>query len=177
MPSCSGSLPAMMRSGRGGSFTASAPANARSSHDPGSSGSRSSGLAGGRTPRPCLGRCPSRETADAAVECLSRGLGRRIPQPVRLWRDVGTGGDRRPFRLLRRKSLCRLRVGELSALCAGWLNSSKNSLPNGSVLDPYAIGDGWFEVILPSLQLVLTDKVPPEFMETAQRMLVRPASS
>ncbi|MBM7112640.1 hypothetical protein [Archangium primigenium] len=38
-----------------------------------------------------------------------------------------------------------------------WINSSKRA---GEVLDPYDVGEGWFEVHLPSLQLLLTDKVP-----------------
>jgi len=43
---------------------------------------------------------------------------------------------------------------------SGWLNSSKGTLDN-RVLDPFEVGDDWFEIILLSLQLVLTDKVPP----------------
>ncbi len=49
-----------------------------------------------------------------------------------------------------------------------WLNSSKRA---GEVLDPYDVGEGWFEVKLPSLQLVLTDKVPPEFRSLAEATL------
>jgi len=43
---------------------------------------------------------------------------------------------------------------------SGWLNGSKKTFDN-QVLDPFEVGDDWFEIILPSLQLVLTDKVPP----------------
>jgi hypothetical protein len=39
-----------------------------------------------------------------------------------------------------------------------WINSSKRTL---EVLDPHEVGDGWFEILLSSLQLVLTGKVPP----------------
>ena len=42
---------------------------------------------------------------------------------------------------------------------AAWINSAKKT---SEVLDPYEVGEGWFEVLLPSLQLVATDKVPPE---------------
>ena len=41
------------------------------------------------------------------------------------------------------------------------------------VLDPYAVGDGWFEIILPSLQLVLTDRVPEEERARAEYTLER----
>jgi hypothetical protein len=43
------------------------------------------------------------------------------------------------------------------------LNASKKNADD-TVLDPYEVGKGWFEIILPSLQLRLTDRVP-----TAQR--------
>jgi hypothetical protein len=41
------------------------------------------------------------------------------------------------------------------------------------VLDPFEVGDGWFEVILPSCQMVLTDRCPPELRDRAQTMLKR----
>lgn len=50
-----------------------------------------------------------------------------------------------------------------------WLNSSKKG---SGLLDPYEVGEGWFEVLLPSLQLVVTDKVPPAYRERAAQMLV-----
>jgi hypothetical protein len=49
-----------------------------------------------------------------------------------------------------------------------WINASKKA---GDVLDPHEIGEGWFEVLLPSLQLVMTDKVPLEHRERAARTL------
>lgn len=42
---------------------------------------------------------------------------------------------------------------------SGLLNKLKDNLDD-AVLDPYAIGNGWFEILLPSLQLVCTDAVP-----------------
>lgn len=51
---------------------------------------------------------------------------------------------------------------------AAWINSAKKA---GEVLDPYEVGEGWFEVLLPSLQLVATDKVPPERREFVERTL------
>lgn len=49
-----------------------------------------------------------------------------------------------------------------------WLNSSKRA---GEVLDPYEVGAGWFEVLLPSLQLVMTPKVPPELRPLVEATL------
>lgn len=43
--------------------------------------------------------------------------------------------------------------------CTGWINSSKNSCPE--VIDAFEVEDDWFEVILPSLQLVAIDKNIP----------------
>ncbi len=42
---------------------------------------------------------------------------------------------------------------------SGWINSSKQDIDD-RVLDPFQVEDGWFEILLPSLQLVLTDAVP-----------------
>lgn len=39
------------------------------------------------------------------------------------------------------------------------LNSSKRTADD-TVLDPYLVKSGWFEIILPSLQMRVTDKVP-----------------
>lgn len=51
---------------------------------------------------------------------------------------------------------------------AAWINSAKKT---SEVLDPYEVGEGWFEVLLPSLQLVATDKVPPERRALVERTL------
>ncbi|WP_437534292.1 hypothetical protein WME79_09180 [Sorangium sp. So ce726] len=56
---------------------------------------------------------------------------------------------------------------------AAWINSSKSALRSDQVLDPFEVGDGWFEVLLPSCQMVLTDRCPPEFRDRAQTMLKR----
>ena len=40
---------------------------------------------------------------------------------------------------------------------AQWLNSSKKKQ---RVIDPYVVEDGWFEIQLPSLQLMATDRIP-----------------
>lgn len=51
---------------------------------------------------------------------------------------------------------------------SAWINSAKKT---SEVLDPYEVGEGWFEVLLPSLQLVATDKVPPERRALVERTL------
>jgi len=55
---------------------------------------------------------------------------------------------------------------------SAWINSSKKNIDD-QVLDPFQVGDDWFEIILPSLQLVLTDKVPPEERQRAEFTLQR----
>ena len=57
--------------------------------------------------------------------------------------------------------------------CAAWLNSSKGNVPAGDLLDPHEIEDGWFELLLPSLQLRVSDTVPEEFRERAEYVLTR----
>lgn len=54
---------------------------------------------------------------------------------------------------------------------AGWINSSKSKAAD--ILDPLAVQAGWFEVLLPSLQLVVTEHVPDEFRAQAQHTLIR----
>ncbi len=52
------------------------------------------------------------------------------------------------------------------------LNSSKKDLDD-AVLDPFEVGDGWFEILLPSLQMVLTSKVPAALRAKAEFTLER----
>jgi len=56
---------------------------------------------------------------------------------------------------------------------AGWINSSKQSLKSDQMLDPFEIGDGWFEIILPSLQLRVTSAVPECVKGRAEFVLKR----
>jgi hypothetical protein len=56
---------------------------------------------------------------------------------------------------------------------AGWVNSSKQNVVSTDLLDPYEIEDGWFEILLPTLELVLTSKVPPDKRARAERTLAR----
>lgn len=46
-------------------------------------------------------------------------------------------------------------------------------IADDAVLDPYEIEDGWFEIILPSLQMRVTDSVPPEHRARAEATLIR----
>lgn len=52
------------------------------------------------------------------------------------------------------------------------LNASKKNADN-TVLDPYEVGPEWFEIILPSLQMMVTDAVPPAYRAKAEYTLNR----
>lgn len=52
------------------------------------------------------------------------------------------------------------------------MNSVKGTIDD-RVLDPFAIGDDWFIILLPSLQMVATERVPPEERERAAFTLKR----
>jgi hypothetical protein len=56
---------------------------------------------------------------------------------------------------------------------AAWINSCKADLRADQILDPFEIGDDWFEIILPSCQMIMTERCPPEFRARAHNMLVR----
>jgi hypothetical protein len=56
---------------------------------------------------------------------------------------------------------------------SGWINSSKQNLQSEEVVDPFEVRDEWFELLLPSLQLVATDQVPPEWKGRVTTMLIR----
>ncbi|HSN98225.1 MAG TPA: hypothetical protein VLS89_08000 [Candidatus Nanopelagicales bacterium] len=56
---------------------------------------------------------------------------------------------------------------------AGWINSAKNTLRAEQVLDPFEVGDGWFEILLPSCQMVMTAQCPPAYRERGRTMLKR----
>lgn len=53
----------------------------------------------------------------------------------------------------------------------GWINSSKKNKLSSDILDPFEVREGWFEIILPSLQLVATDAIPPAFKVRAANTL------
>ena len=56
---------------------------------------------------------------------------------------------------------------------SGWINSSKQHVPSSRILDPFEVEDGWFEIHLPSLQLVLSDSIPDEYRARAEYVLER----
>ena len=58
-------------------------------------------------------------------------------------------------------------------LAQQWLNSSKSNVPGSAILDPFLVCDEWFEIHLPSLQLVLTDAVPDGVLAKARYTLKR----
>ena len=55
---------------------------------------------------------------------------------------------------------------------AGWINSSKQQADQ-TVLDPFEVEDGWFQILLPSLQLQLSDDIPNEHKDKAEFTLNR----
>ena len=57
--------------------------------------------------------------------------------------------------------------------CAAWVNSSKGNVPAGDLLDPHEIEDGWFELLLPSLQLRVSRTIPDELRDRAEYVLNR----
>lgn len=57
--------------------------------------------------------------------------------------------------------------------CDPQINSRKNRASSKDLLDPCTIQDDWFELLLPSLQLRVTDRCPPELRARAEATLVR----
>lgn len=55
---------------------------------------------------------------------------------------------------------------------SGALNASKRT-SDANVLDPHEVGEGWFEIILPSLQMRVTDSIPAQFRAKAEFTIKR----
>lgn len=55
---------------------------------------------------------------------------------------------------------------------SGPMNITKKNA-DATVLDPHEVQAGWFEILLPSLQMRVTDSVPNEFRERAEYTLKR----
>lgn len=53
----------------------------------------------------------------------------------------------------------------------GWINSCKNKRIEAEILDPFVVESGWFEILLPSLQLVISDTIPAAFKQRAENTL------
>lgn len=56
---------------------------------------------------------------------------------------------------------------------SGWLNASKKNLRSSDLLDPFIVQDGWFEISLPSLQLLVSASIPPTIRAKAENLLTR----
>lgn len=55
---------------------------------------------------------------------------------------------------------------------SAWINSSKNKAV--AILDPLLVKEGWFELLLPSLQLVtVPENIPADLRELAEQTLIR----
>jgi hypothetical protein len=52
------------------------------------------------------------------------------------------------------------------------LNAKKQNIDD-AILDPYEVGDDWFEILLPSLQMRVTDRVPAKLRKRAELTLRR----
>jgi hypothetical protein len=57
--------------------------------------------------------------------------------------------------------------------CAGWINSSKQNERSSNLMDPLSVEDGWFELLLPSLQLTVSGSIPDELRQLAENTLER----
>lgn len=55
---------------------------------------------------------------------------------------------------------------------SGWINSSKQNLDD-RILDPFQMGDDWFEIVLPSLELKVSDCIPDRERKKAEFTLKR----
>lgn len=53
----------------------------------------------------------------------------------------------------------------------GWMNSAKSRRRAEELLDPFEVQEGWFEIVLPSLQLRLSERIPPEYRQRAEYTL------
>lgn len=52
------------------------------------------------------------------------------------------------------------------------LNAKKQNIDD-AILDPYEVGDDWFEILLPSLQMRMTDRVTAKMRKRAELTLRR----
>ena len=69
------------------------------------------------------------------------------------------------------KIIPRPSVRKTIGLPSQWINASKGKTPADKLLDPYQVQDGWFEILLPSLQLRVSNKVPYDLRERAEYVL------
>lgn len=98
---------------------------------------------------------------------LGRGFSYRCGWTA-MWIDHGTVDHFLP----KTDSLHRAQIYEWSnyRYASGSVNSSKREF---AVLDPFEVQDTWFEVMIPSMQLILTAAVPPQIRPLAEETLRR----
>ncbi len=56
---------------------------------------------------------------------------------------------------------------------SAWINSSKKNTRAAEILDPFLVESGWFRILLPSLQLVTTERIPIAIRPLAESTLRR----
>ena len=56
---------------------------------------------------------------------------------------------------------------------SAWLNSSKQRVRHEQIIDPFTVDNGWFEILLPSLQFVASKGVPEAEQARVQFVLER----
>lgn len=54
---------------------------------------------------------------------------------------------------------------------AGWINSRKQDLKSSQILDPFKVGEQWFELQLPSLHLHVSPQCPKRYRTLAGETL------
>lgn len=54
---------------------------------------------------------------------------------------------------------------------SGWINSRKQAVRSSEILDPFRVGEGWFELLLPSLQLRVSERCPSSQRALAENTL------
>jgi hypothetical protein len=54
---------------------------------------------------------------------------------------------------------------------SAWINSRKQALSAKALLDPFRVGEGWFELLLPSLQLRVSARCPSSQRALAENTL------
>lgn len=102
---------------------------------------------------------------------LARGFGRRCGYTVAYVELGGTVDHFTPWARLRGSPHeAHAYAWDNLRFCSEWFNSRRRDRP---VLDPYVVEDDWFVLLLPSCQLLATERIPSEHRAIAQDMLDR----
>ena len=130
---------------------------------------------GARTPGTAwLAAHPEAKRPPRLLDSLQRGRwhpasGASAPYSA-MYEPVGTVDS---LRELARRPIEGVRVGTTIAIAPDGINSSKQKASSATLFDPYEIENGWFELLLPSLQLRISDTIPDAFRERAEHTLTR----